>query len=63
MTRRLVARAIGDANPLVIARNRQREQQAARVVPVVLRLDHLEPGGRHELAEVDLQLRSPAGAR
>ena len=53
--RDLVVRAVGDAHPLVVVRNRQREQQAPRVVPVVLRLDDLVAERGHELAEVELQ--------
>ena len=39
----------------MVVRNREREEQAARVVPVVPALDHLGAVRRHELAEVDLQ--------
>ena len=36
-------------------RNGQGEKQPARVVPVVLGLDHFSAGRRYELADVDLQ--------
>ena len=50
--RDLVGRGHGGAHARVVERDRVAEQDRARVVPVVLRLDHLRPDRRHELAHV-----------
>ena len=39
----------------MVVRNGPGEQQRARVVPVLVGLDHFRARGRHELAGVDLQ--------
>ena len=49
-----VERVLGAGAEMKV-RNGQREQHAARVVPVVLGLDHFRAGRSHELADVDLQ--------
>ena len=62
--RDLVVGRVGHAQPRVIVRDREREQQRAAVVPVVLRLDDLRAGVGDELAEVELGLaRQKAAVR
>src|SRR6266568_587264 len=53
--RELVVSAVGRAHAHVVVGDGQREQQRARVVPVVLGLDDLRPEGGDELADVELQ--------
>ena len=53
--RHLVVDRVGGAQPGVVVRDGPREQQAARVVPVVLGLDQLLAAVGDELAEIELQ--------
>src|SRR5439155_25084813 len=51
----LVIERVFRAHPEVVVRNGPSEQQAARIVPVVLGFDNLAAGWGHELADIHLQ--------